>query len=78
MVGPSGCGKTTLLRCIAGLTPPSTGQTRFEGKPVTGPMTDMALVFQDYSRSLFPWLTVRKNILLPLRGRTACRAGSGW
>jgi NitT/TauT family transport system ATP-binding protein len=37
---------------------------------VSGPMIDMALVFQDYSRSLFPWLTVRKNILLPLRGRT--------
>ena len=70
VVGPSGCGKTTLLKCIAGLSHPSTGQTRFEGNPVNSPMTDMALVFQDYSRSLFPWLTVRKNVLLPLRGRT--------
>jgi NitT/TauT family transport system ATP-binding protein len=69
VVGPSGCGKTTLLKCISGLTHPSTGQTRFDGKPVSGPIPDMALVFQDYSRSLFPWLTVRKNILLPLRGR---------
>jgi NitT/TauT family transport system ATP-binding protein len=70
VVGPSGCGKTTLLKCIAGLTHPSSGQSRFQGKQVSGPMIDMALVFQDYSRSLFPWLTVRKNILLPLRGRT--------
>jgi NitT/TauT family transport system ATP-binding protein len=70
VVGPSGCGKTTLLKCIAGLANPSAGQTRFEGKPVSSPMTDMALVFQDYSRSLFPWLTVRKNVLLPLRGGT--------
>jgi len=70
VVGPSGCGKTTLLKCIAGLTHPSTGQAKLDGKSVDGPMTNMALVFQDYSRSLFPWLTVRKNILLPLRGRS--------
>lgn len=70
VVGPSGCGKTTLLRCIAGLTNPSSGQAKFEGKAVHGPMPDMALVFQDYSRSLFPWMTVRKNVLLPLHGRT--------
>jgi NitT/TauT family transport system ATP-binding protein len=68
VVGPSGCGKTTLLKCIAGLTHPSKGEARFNGAAVNGPATDMALVFQDYSRSLFPWLTVRKNILLPLRG----------
>jgi NitT/TauT family transport system ATP-binding protein len=70
VVGPSGCGKTTLLKCIAGLIRPSTGQAKLDGKSVDGPMTNMALVFQDYSRSLFPWLTVRKNILLPLRGRS--------
>jgi NitT/TauT family transport system ATP-binding protein len=70
VVGPSGCGKTTLLKCIAGLMHPSTGQARLDGRSVDGPMTDMALVFQDYSRSLFPWLTVRKNILLPLRERS--------
>jgi NitT/TauT family transport system ATP-binding protein len=68
VVGPSGCGKTTLLKCIAGLIAPSRGETLFAGARVTGPSADMALVFQDYSRSLFPWLTVRKNILLPLRG----------
>ena len=68
VVGPSGCGKTTLLKCIAGLMAPSVGETRFGGARVSGPVSDMALVFQDYSRSLFPWLTVRKNVLLPLRG----------
>jgi NitT/TauT family transport system ATP-binding protein len=67
VVGPSGCGKTTLLKCIAGLMMPSTGETAFGGTVVGGPMSDMALVFQDYSRSLFPWLSVRKNVLLPLR-----------
>ena len=70
VVGPSGCGKTTLLKCIAGLIHPSTGRAKLDGRSVDGPMTSMALVFQDYSRSLFPWLTVRKNILLPLRGRS--------
>ena len=70
VVGPSGCGKTTLLKCIAGLMAPSAGETRFGGARVSGPVSDMALVFQDYSRSLFPWLTVRKNVLLPLRGGT--------
>ena len=71
VVGPSGCGKTTLLKCIAGLMAPSTGETRFGGARVSGPVSDMSLVFQDYSRSLFPWLTVRKNVLLPLRGGTS-------
>jgi NitT/TauT family transport system ATP-binding protein len=67
VVGPSGCGKTTLLKCIAGLIHPSSGRTTFAGMAVTAPMASMALVFQDYSRSLFPWLTVRKNVLLPLK-----------
>ncbi len=70
VVGPSGCGKTTLLKCIAGLIEPSSGNTKFAGTTVSGPMPAMSLVFQDYSRSLFPWLTVRKNILLPLKSGT--------
>ncbi|GAA0997802.1 ABC transporter ATP-binding protein [Acrocarpospora macrocephala] len=69
VVGPSGCGKTTLLRCIAGLAPPTTGCTLLRGVPVTEPPPELAVVFQDYARSLFPWLTVRGNILLPLRRR---------
>jgi NitT/TauT family transport system ATP-binding protein len=70
VVGPSGCGKTTLLKIIAGLLEPSAGRATFAGTAVTGPMSAMALVFQDYSRSLFPWLTVRKNVMLPLKSGT--------
>jgi NitT/TauT family transport system ATP-binding protein len=67
VVGPSGCGKTTLLKCMAGLLPPSTGRTMLLGRHVTRSPPEMAVVFQDYSRSLFPWLTVRRNVELPLR-----------
>ncbi len=67
VVGPSGCGKTTLLKCIGGLLPPTQGEVLLRGQPVTAPPEEMALVFQDYSRSLFPWMTVRNNVLLPLR-----------
>ncbi|HEY6016723.1 MAG TPA: ATP-binding cassette domain-containing protein, partial [Gaiellaceae bacterium] len=52
VVGPSGCGKTTLLKCIAGLLRPTRGEVTLRGRPVTGPPEEMALVFQDYSRSL--------------------------
>lgn len=67
IVGPSGCGKTTLLRSLAGLQPPTSGTIRLDGSLVTRPPENMAVVFQDYKSSLMPWLTVRKNILLPLR-----------
>src|SRR6195256_4460098 len=67
VVGPSGCGKTTLLKCIAGLLQPSRGEVRVRGTPVTGPPEEMALVFQEYGRSLMPWASVRNNVLLPLR-----------
>ncbi|MFC4115671.1 ABC transporter ATP-binding protein [Nonomuraea zeae] len=67
VVGPSGCGKTTLLRCVAGLLPVSAGQVRVAGTPVTGPPPSMAVVFQEYGRSLFPWMTVRQNVELPLK-----------
>ena len=69
VVGPSGCGKTTLLKCIAGLLPPSQGQVVLKGRPVTKPPEEMALVFQEYSRSLLPWMSVRNNVTLPLRHR---------
>jgi ABC-type proline/glycine betaine transport system permease subunit len=58
IVGPSGCGKTTLLKCIAGLLRPTAGTVELDGKRVTGPPPNMALVFQEYGRSLYPWLTV--------------------
>ena len=66
VVGPSGSGKTTLLRCMAGLLEPSGGRTVFEGEEVTEPPAKLAVVFQDYSRSLMPWMRVGKNIELPL------------
>jgi NitT/TauT family transport system ATP-binding protein len=67
VVGPSGCGKTTLLKCVAGLLRPSQGSVVLRGKQVTRPPEEMALVFQEYSRSLMPWMSVANNVLLPLR-----------
>jgi NitT/TauT family transport system ATP-binding protein len=67
VVGPSGCGKTTLLKCIAGLLRPTRGEVLLRGKRVLEPPDELALVFQEYSRSLMPWSSVRNNVLLPLR-----------
>jgi NitT/TauT family transport system ATP-binding protein len=67
VVGPSGCGKTTLLKCVAGLLRPTHGTVLLRGKAVTKPPEEMALVFQEYSRSLMPWTSVENNVLLPLR-----------
>lgn len=70
VVGPSGCGKTTLLRCLAGLMAPDTGQVTHEGRPLSGPPEWLSVVFQDYNRSLFPWLTVKQNVTFGLKGRS--------
>jgi NitT/TauT family transport system ATP-binding protein len=67
IVGPSGCGKTTLLKALAGLLRPSGGTIRFQGKIVDGVPDGLAMVFQEYGRSLLPWATVNANIELPLR-----------
>jgi NitT/TauT family transport system ATP-binding protein len=67
IVGPSGSGKTTLLRCVAGLLQPTGGEVRLSGAPVRDVPEDLAIVFQDYGRSLFPWMRVRDNVDLPLR-----------
>ena len=77
VVGPSGCGKTTLLKCIAGLLQPSRGEVVLHGKPVTSPPEEMALVFQEYGRSLMPWTSVRNNVLLPLRHKKLTRLERG-
>jgi NitT/TauT family transport system ATP-binding protein len=69
IVGPSGAGKTTLVRCLAGLSRPTSGTVLLDGEPVVGPPARLALVAQDYSRSLMPWLRVRDNVRLPLRGK---------
>ncbi|MBP6895157.1 MAG: ABC transporter ATP-binding protein [Gammaproteobacteria bacterium] len=62
VVGPSGCGKSTLMKMVAGLLPISGGELRLAGKPVTGPQTDVGIVFQ--SALLLPWRRVIDNILL--------------
>jgi NitT/TauT family transport system ATP-binding protein len=73
IVGPSGAGKSTLLRCIAGLLAPSTGCVLLDGQPVREPPPKLAIVFQDYSRSLMPWMSVTKNVVLPLRSKRLSR-----
>jgi NitT/TauT family transport system ATP-binding protein len=74
IVGPSGCGKTTLLRLLAGLAPPSSGEILAEGKPIDGPSRERAIVFQDYSRSLLPWRSVWTNVALAFEGQGVARA----
>ena len=60
IVGPSGCGKTTLLRLVAGLQTETEGRITLEGEPIRGPSAERGMVFQSYT--LFPWLTVRRNV----------------
>ena len=69
VVGPSGVGKTTLLKCIAGLLTPTSGSIELRGERVTEPPKAMAVVFQEYGRSLFPWMSVRYNVELPLKNQ---------
>jgi NitT/TauT family transport system ATP-binding protein len=64
IVGPSGCGKTTLLKMIAGLLPPSSGEIRVDGRAVTRPHRDVGIVFQ--SPLLLPWRRVLDNVMMPV------------
>jgi len=64
VIGPSGCGKTTLIRILAGLEFPSSGNVFLEGKKMEGPGAERGMVFQDYT--LFPWLSVKKNVMFGL------------
>jgi NitT/TauT family transport system ATP-binding protein len=67
LLGPSGCGKSTLLYALAGLMTPSGGHITIDGKTVEGPGPDRVLMFQE--AALFPWMTVRQNLMFPLRAR---------
>jgi NitT/TauT family transport system ATP-binding protein len=74
IVGPSGAGKTTLLKCISGLLPATSGTLTLDGATYDRPPAGLALVFQEYSRSLLPWLTVIQNIEIPLKSHGMSRA----
>jgi NitT/TauT family transport system ATP-binding protein len=64
VIGASGCGKSTLIRILAGLETHDQGQVLLDGEPVVGPCKDRGMVFQGYT--LFPWLTVKKNVMFGL------------
>lgn len=65
LLGPSGCGKTTLLTIVAGFQPASSGEIYVNNGPVKGAGPDRGFVFQNYA--LFPWMTIRDNILFPMK-----------
>lgn len=71
IIGPSGCGKSTLIRILAGLETLSDGQVLLDNRPVNGPGRERGMVFQGYT--LFPWLTVRKNVMFGLRMNNVSR-----
>jgi len=71
VIGPSGCGKSTLIRILAGLDEPSSGSVRLDGKRVDGPGADRGMVFQGYT--LFPWLSVKKNVMFGLKMKGVSR-----
>jgi NitT/TauT family transport system ATP-binding protein len=74
VVGPSGCGKTTLLRLLGGLVPPTRGEVRYDGRKVSGPARNVAIVFQDYGKALLPWRNVAGNVSLALEAAGLPRA----
>ena len=65
LIGPSGCGKSTLLTIVAGFVKPTRGVATLDGKAITKPGSERGVVFQQYS--LFPWLSVRKNVEFGLK-----------
>jgi NitT/TauT family transport system ATP-binding protein len=75
VIGPSGCGKSTLIRILAGLEPHTSGDVLLDGKPVTGPGRDRGMVFQGYT--LFPWLSVKKNVMFGLEMNNASADEAG-
>ena len=77
IVGSSGSGKTTMLRVLAGLARADEGKVLFEGAEISGPSRDRAIIFQDYSKALLPWRTVRGNVALSLEARNFPAAEQG-
>jgi NitT/TauT family transport system ATP-binding protein len=69
VVGPSGCGKSTLLQIIAGLMPSSEGRVVVDSRPVDGPPENMVYLFQQYTKSLFPWRRVIDNVAFAVEHR---------
>jgi len=67
LLGPSGCGKSTLLLCLAGLVEPTQGVVRAGGQVISGPPDGVIYIFQQYSKSVFPWRTVRQNVAFGLQ-----------
>jgi NitT/TauT family transport system ATP-binding protein len=70
LIGPSGCGKSTLLHIAAGLSSPTSGTVRLKGEAVTAPRPEMMYVFQQYTKSIFPWKTVLENVCLGIKYRS--------
>jgi NitT/TauT family transport system ATP-binding protein len=69
IVGPSGCGKSTLLQIAAGLLKASSGTIQLDGRPIAGPPAEIVYLFQQYTKSLFPWRRVGDNVAFPLERR---------
>jgi NitT/TauT family transport system ATP-binding protein len=78
LIGPSGCGKSTLLHIMAGLSEPTLGTVSLHGEVIRAPRPEMMFVFQQYTKSIFPWKTVLDNVLLGIKYQTgaARRAAS--